>query len=218
MAAQHEYLSRVGSLYYELDLLDRKIKWYQQIEELVKSGATFTEAERIMELMKKQNEDAETDNFSDSESRMGISSLSMNQDSGKELKVLYRKLVSQYHPDLVTDKKAKLAREKIMKKIIQAYNQQDLGRLERIADETAPDHRELSTRQLITKLERINDQVNELNKQYSDLIKSEWNKIRLRLIMGLKDNRDVLREIKIQLLADLSYKKSVIADYEKKFR
>ena len=183
--------------------MDRKIKWYQQIEELVKSGATFTEAERIMELMKKQNEDAETDNFSDSESRMGISSLSMNQDSGKELKVLYRKLVSQYHPDLVTDKKAKLAREKIMKKIIQAYNQQDLGRLERIADETAPDHRELSTRQLITKLERINDQVNELNKQYSDLIKSEWNKI---------------REIKIQLLADLSYKKSVIADYEKKFR
>jgi hypothetical protein len=208
---KQEYNIKVGRLYLQLDQLDLDITKLLQIRKLISQGYTLKEAQEILntqtkdeqEKINKQNESIDED----TEEQKSTHELSDEEES--ELKILYKKLVKKFHPDLALDLNEKKEREIKMQKINEAYKQKDLEQLKYLEKHYghSPDQ-EYSFESLKQLLDEINKAISRLENDYDELTKTEWFEFKTRLKSARKNKRDLFAELEEKILKDIAQKKT----------
>jgi len=209
---QEAYERRIGRLYAKDNDLDIEIIKYKNIVRLMKEGHTLLSAKDQLDsfLFSKhahvQSEEATQhvgfDTFS---SELGNDTI--------KLRALWKKLILQFHPDLVTDKDEKTKREKIMQKINKAYSNQDIKALLLLESNLfLEEPKDNSISQLEYTLVEIENLIIGLEKQYKSLKLSEWFSWKRRL---KQVKVDIFADLEKTLLDDIVSKTKILNDLKK---
>lgn len=212
---EEEYNYRVGRLYVKDNLLDLEIIRNKKINELMDCGLSFEDA--VLELeenlqREKERLQKEEEKF-DEYYEIRDEKTDQPEDFLKTLRVLWKKLVHKYHPDLITDTTEKKTREDLMKKINKAYSENDLETLESISEKELIDTPYEST---VAALEKIiidiENAIVRSDASYKDLKKSQWHAY---LRKPQKEKELLFKEMERNILSDI-IKKQLILDALKK--
>lgn len=211
---KQEYDVRVGSLYLKDNQLDLEIIKYRNIKSLMEKGSTFEDAVQTLQNtyyaeeleMEKEQEKMRFEQLI-YEKREAV----QDESVIKNIKSLWKKLITKYHADLVQDSSEKEKREKIMKQINLAYEEQDLDKLQRIERD---EYSIFPAERTVEKLEEILVQIeNDIIKQiheYHEQRMSEWYSWKKRIAQAKKQNRDVFKDIERKLLDDIIRKYELV--------
>lgn len=135
----------------------------------------------------------------------------------EELKSLFRELAKRFHPDLTMDPGEKRWREGIMAKVNSAYAASDLAALTELAQQPdrRPDavekSREEIMRELSAEILRLDRLILGLERQVSELSRSEILQLRLETTMAQHEGRDLLREMASSLESDIARAEAELA-------
>lgn len=204
-----EYNVRIGKLYLKDNSLDLEIIRYRHISSLIEQGLTFGEAvkkiedsiyQELLEMQKLEEE------IQQAEATMRERQ-NVEPKVQQDIKKLWKQLILKFHPDLVSDPKEKARREEIMKKINNAYKENDFELLQILESKLYVDHVEETSISMLEKtLFEIENMILSLKEQYKELKTSEW--------FGWKERFDKAKRKNIDIFADLE--KSLLDDIVKK--
>lgn len=206
-----EYSERIGGLYVRLNELDHQIVIWQKIIRLIKGGLSYQEARK--KAFKKNNYlHIENEVFVADENPK------KNTDELKQIKQLYRKLIQKYHPDLTQNADEKRRREKIMKKINRAYEDESLAVLQDIDEEANILDYECSTIEFLqSKLIELISTFHIMQNDYKILCQSEWNQWKKKINRGKREKRDIFAALALKINMDIRYKKILINDIKRTY-
>ena len=211
---RHEYNVRVGALIIKDNKLDLEIIQLRNLKKLVDQGLSLEEAieqekdtyYNDMLQVEKQEEEIEVERQILQKREKEVS-----PKVEREIKKLWKKLVVQFHPDLVKDPVEKAEREEIIKKINNAYSAHDLQSLQyieknntvtAIEDTTIP-----SLEKLLIELENL---LLYLEKELLDMQNSEWFGWKTRFKRAKKENTDIFRDLEKNFLDDIITKTRIL--------
>lgn len=211
---KQEYDVKIGRLYLKLDELDLEILKFKKIEDLIKKGLSFEEAQKIVEeTLKRRREqirgeykklDEEEEEI---ESRKGIS-----EEEKEELKKLWHKLAHKFHPDKAN------GNEKMMKKINKAYAEGDLETLRVIDQGKIGDGIEIKTIEALkSKLTGLEKSIKKISQEFQQLKRSEWYILKENIKKAKKQKRDILSELADKILPDIAKKENRVNALKKKY-
>lgn len=217
---KREYQVRIGKLYIKDDQLDMEIIRYKNIKNLIGKGYTYDET------IKKINEKyyAEKKIFDermeyilrDEETLSKRDTLKTHTQ--QDIKKLWKKLLFQLHPDLTTQKEEKKKREIIMKKINDAYTENDFEKLKNIENQHYVEPIEqTSIGNLEKTIENIEQTIWNLEEKYQQLRASEWYTWRKKSQLAKKRKKDIFKELEEHLLEDVVRKITIVNTYRKEF-
>lgn len=208
-----EYNVRIGKLYLKDNSLDLEIIRYRHISSLMEEGLSFNDAvkqiedniyNQLLELQHLEEEINEAEQLM--QDRQEVTP-KVEQD----IKKLWKQLIVRFHPDLVTDPKEKIKREEIIKKINNAYKENDYELLKILESKFFVDHVEATTIPTLEKtLVEIENMIVSLQKQYKELKTSEWFGWKQRLDKAQKKQIDIFADLEKSLLDDIVKKMSIL--------
>ncbi len=213
----HEYNVRIGGLLLKDNQLDMEILQLKNLKELIKGGmsygqamkfeedAFYSETIRMQKEQERLNEEQEfLDNIQD-----------VSEEVMESIKVIWKKLIRQFHPDLVTDPVEKTRREDVMKKINKAYSENNLEALKQF-EATQDVHQmiELSIKQLEENVEKIEQALLDTEGELAVLRKStwyEWKKKREKArTVSAQQAKDIFIELEKKFLDDIVRKIEIV--------
>lgn len=209
-----EYQYRIGRLYAKDNELDIEIIKYKNILRLIEEGITYEEAKKELEefwlnnlFNEKEQQFSYEETFEDNIEQ----DTKQHKEKYSELKKLWKKLILEFHPDLVTNPKEKTKREAIMKRINKAYKENNIEALRLLEgklfiEETKPS----TTDELEYMLVEIENLIVGLTRQYRSLRMSEWFVWKIRLKKAEKAQKDIFQELEKSLLEDIVSKQKIL--------
>ncbi len=205
---KQKYDSEIGRLYLQLDEIEIEISQFKTIEELVEKWLSREEAEMIIwERTRKEQEKIQRQYSQIQEQEDEIEKRKkISEDEQKELKRLYKKLALKFHPDMYNGD------DTLMKKINQAYEQNDLEAL-RLLDQTDSlwDSPKNWLEDLENRLEKLNRLIANKITELEQLKNSEW----YVLHENLAQNKNLLDDLKKKIISDINFKKKELASLKK---
>lgn len=212
---RNEYNVRIGYLFLKDNQLDLEIIQYKNLKHLMDEGMTYDEAVRAEEdtfyneILRMQKEQAKIE----AEKIMFEKRNDMSDEVQEDIRVLWKKLIRKFHPDLVTDPNEKLQREELMKRINQAYAEADIQILQEFEDRLQTDYIEEST---IERLEKIlvdtENLIQNAKETFKELRISEWYGWKKRLERAKKERVDIFAEMERNLLDDIVKKIGILRE------
>lgn len=197
---EEEYEQRVGTLQRKNTILEKEIHLHRQIRELMKKGVSYEDA--IMQLQKLREESPEevTDHTFDVYDDNPDTQVD-SEDTTMAIRKMWKKLVQQFHPDRATSPEERREREEVMKKINNAYREQDYKTLKILEEKgLLEEDSHDATEQLALLLQDIENAIIRLEKELKKLKQSQWffwrkktQKEKNALFIELE--RDILREV-----------------------
>lgn len=213
---EEEYNYRVGRLYIKDNLLDLEIIRNKKINELMDCGLSFEDA--VLELeenLQKEKErlQKEEEKFDEYHEELD-GKTEQSEDFLKCLRLLWKKLVHKYHPDLITDTTEKKTREDLMKKINKAYSENDLETLKTLSEKelTGPIY-ESKVEALEKIIVDIENAIVRSDASYKDLKKSQWYAY---LRKSQKEKEFLFKEMERNILSDIIKKQLILDSLKKK--
>lgn len=208
---REEYESRIGKLFAKDNQLDIEIIRYKNITKLMQQGISYQEATKEIDNFYKDFldfEPTETDTVFEED----FAQFERNNPNEKfvlSLKKLWKKLLFQFHPDLVTDTKEKLRREQIVKKINKAYKENNIDDLKLLESQWYIDEFQSgSADQLEYVLIEIENIIITLENQFKQLKATEWYNWKILKIKNSK--RDIFADLEKSLLDDIICKTKIL--------
>lgn len=209
---RQEYEQRIGKLYAKDNALDIEIIKYKNIARLIEEGVSLNEARKELDDFWFNNIEKDF-SYNDPTFNENID-LSQNipQDTTPvELKKLWKKLILEFHPDLVTNTKEKEKRENIMKKINKAYKENNLDALRLLESKLFIEEADpTNINQLEYVLVEIENLIIGLTKQYKSLKLSEWFVWQKRIKKAEKEKKDIFIELEKSLIEDIVGKTKIL--------
>jgi hypothetical protein len=135
----------------------------------------------------------------------------------EQLKSLFRELAKRFHPDLTMEPTEKRWREGTMAKVNEAYAAGDLKALTELArqPDRPPEAVEKSRQEILQELSseilRLDRLIIDLERQVSDLSRSETLQLQLEATMAQHEGRDLLREMVSSLETDIARAEAELA-------
>lgn len=209
--AKTEYMVKVGSLFVKDNQLDLEIIRYRNILNLISKGLTYEQAvEKIAQTYySKQIELDEERHRINQEKTIYIKREEKIQTHDNDIKKLWKKLISKFHPDLVQDNREKLKRDKIMKEINRAYQERDYDHLLKIGNENLP-QRENTIDNMEKILVALVQEIEQKIEFYKSLKSSEWYPWMEKINKSKKKTLDIFAETEKRLLNDISAKFDIL--------
>lgn len=211
---KHEYHVRVGGLLLKDNQLDLEILQLRNLKERMAEGMSYADAVKkeedafYNEILRMQKEQ-ETINEEKEILQSRIETPQIIQD---EVKVVWRKLIRKFHPDLVTNPEEKLKREDIMKKINYAYTHFDLEALQSLENNTQLENIEESN---VEKLEKIlidtDNAIEELKMEWVEMKDSMWNSWNIKK-QKAANQEDIFAVLEKNLLDDVVEKIKILQE------
>ncbi|MBP9719110.1 MAG: hypothetical protein KBD46_01465 [Candidatus Levybacteria bacterium] len=217
---KREYHVRIGRLYLKDDQLDLEIIRYKNIKSLLESGMSYDKA--IEKINEQYYAEKKLFDFRDEEIAYDEKLLSMRKDveesTQEDIKKLWKKLLFQLHPDLTKNPEEKKQREGIMRKINDAYAQNDFDTLKTIENQhTEEDFAIASVERLEQRIAELEDAAITQEIEYQTLLSSEWYMWRKKSQAAQKKNSDIFKELEEKLLEDVTRKIYIVQVYRKEF-
>lgn len=215
---KREYMVTIGSLVVKDNHLDLDIIRYRNIISLMEEGKSFAEATKELEstFYAEQLEiEQEEENIRHAEKILEKGNREQSESVLANMKKLWRKLISLYHPDLTQDLKEKKRREEIMKQINLAYEEGDLSRLTQIERDNTVVH-ELPNVGLEEMLVKIENEILDQEKQYETLKQSEWYKWHSKISKGNQTMHALFAQVEKKLLNDIVAKMEIVNELKQK--
>lgn len=215
---QHQYLLRIGKLYIQIDRLNQEITTFRRLELLLRKGFTVKQAKQIL-MQREEANNTERKNFHTTDYiSMPPEDDDTPDDRKDQIKKLYRKLIPRYHPDLSQDRKEKKMRENMMKRINKAYQEHNLEVLKAIDEERRfTDHEADTIEFLRKKLEEQIQVISSLQKEYRNLLYSEWYTWKKKIDKAKKNNKDIFKELEEELLEIINLRKATVTDLQNQY-
>lgn len=219
----HEYNVRIGGLLLKDNQLDLEILQLKNLKELMQGGMTYSAAMKFeedafySEILRMQEEQEKLyeeqkllDNIQD-----------VSEDVMDTIKTIWKKLIRQFHPDLVSDPEEKTKREEMMKKINTAYTERNLEalkQLETIQDITQVT--ELSSVQLEEALVKLENTIRDTEGNLLVLQKSTWYEWKKKMEKAKEENvkKDVFAELEQKFLDDIVRKIEIVQKLREEVR
>lgn len=211
---KREYMVKIGSLVVRDNHLDLDLIRLRNMIKLMEEGKSEKEAEEELRntFYAEQLEiGKEEENIRRAEKILEKARRKKSVSLEKQLKTLWRKLIAQFHPDLTQDEKEKTRREEIMKQINLAYEEGDFAKLSGIER----DHTVLEvtpTEDIEELLVKIENDIIDQKKQFSDLTQSEWYKWHLKISNSEKTVEDIFSGVEKKLIDDILTKIKIVKD------
>lgn len=152
---QQEYTVRVGQLFHKSGQQDLDIIYYENVLSLMEKGKTYEQAveelgdtyyARQRKLEEEREQMAQAKEIYDRRVQADAIPEDVN------IKNLWKQLVSKFHPDLAQDTKEKKRREEIMKKLNQAYEEQNVEILQNMQTDVYVENLEDTTVENLTEI------------------------------------------------------------------
>lgn len=211
---RQEYSVRVGQLFHKSNQQDLDIIYYRNLIQLMNDGKTYEEAVKELEdtyYAQQRRLEQEKEQMRKAQEIYEKRQQSEVKPEDKNIKNLWKQLVSKFHPDLVQDEKEKKRRENIMKQLNQAYEEQNLEALQNMENNAHVENFEESTIEKLTKiLEDTENQIIEQEAVYQELKESEWYRWKINIARAKKRKKDVFLELETTLLNEIVRKMEVI--------
>jgi chromosome segregation ATPase len=138
----------------------------------------------------------------------------LDEDSGAELKRLYRQLARRFHPDLALDESDRDYRTQLMIAINAAYAAGDLARLHQLALEPDSSHQpdisaanQQLAEALLRELERCRRRLAEIREEVARLEKHKSTRLMRQARQAEKEGRNWQAEMKAQLQEQIARKR-----------
>ena len=214
---KREYMVKIGSLVVKDNHLDLDIIRLRNILRLMLEGKTYDQAseELAKTFYAEQLEiEKEEETIRLAERVFEKARLKQSDEIQASIRTLWRKLISQFHPDLTQDIQEKRRRESVMKQINMAYEIGDIQSLSKIER----DHTVLTetpTVGLEDLLLKIENEIIEQDKQFATLKQSEWYKWHITISRTNKTLDDIYAHTEKRLLNDIVAKMEIVKGLKK---
>ncbi len=211
---QQEYTVRVGQLFHKSGQQDLDIIYYKNLISLMHEGRSYDEAVTELEdtyyaRQRKLDEEREQMERAKEIYEKRIRANEITEDMS--IKELWKQLVSKFHPDLVQDEQEKKRREEIMKKLNQAYEEQNVEILKSLErDAIIENTHDVTIDKLTDILIRTENQIIEQQALYLDLRNSEWYRWKLNIAKAKTKKIDIFRDLERSLLDEIVKKIEVL--------
>lgn len=217
---KREYHVRIGRLYLKDDQLDLEIIRYKNIKSLLEAGVSYDDA--LKKINDQYYAEKEVFDFRGEEMHFDETILLKRKDVEEntlmDIKRLWKKLLFQLHPDLTKNPKDKKQREAIMRKINDAYTENDFDALKNIEIQHATENFEDdSLDRLEQRIVELEDSIISQQLQYKTLRNSEWYIWRKKSQAAKKKNIDIFKDLEEKLLEDITRKIKIVQVYRKEF-
>ena len=209
---KQEYNTKFSALYIRIDELDIELAKTIKIKELMKKGFSYDEAKAIVDnefILQKEKIKNEKENISKDLEELNRQK-NLLEGKNDDIKKIWRKLVNQYHPDLQTSNEEKEKCEIIMKKINKAYRNNDLASLYSIDDLSFKYKDNDSINFVKTQIDKIQELINDLRKQYQKLQKTKWYVWKIKLEKVNLEGRDLFGELTKTLEDSITQKEELL--------
>lgn len=211
---KQEYDIKIGRLYLKIDELDLEIVKYKRIEDMLEQGSSFWDAQKLVEETLKEHHEHIKDEYCkfDEEEKDFKSHKIISDEEQAELKKLFRKLAHKFHPDLTGGD------DSMMKKINKAYAGGDLEALLAIDLEESVVDREVTTIELLKlKLVKLEKSIKRAIEELVILENSEWSILNKNIERTLQQKRNLLDDLKDNILTEIAKKENHLAELKKKY-
>lgn len=217
---KREYHIRIGKLYLKDDQLDLEMIRFRNIKSFLEQGLSYGDA--IKKINEQYYADKKRFDFRDEEIKNDelffAKRKNVEEAIKNDIKKLWKKLLFQLHPDLTKNKEEKKQREKIMKKINDAYAQNDFETLKIIENQHTVENLENATIAILEqRIEEIQDSIITLEIEYTTLKTSEWYMWRKKSLAAREKNIDIFKELEENLLEDIARKIKIVTLFRKEF-
>ncbi len=206
---KHEYNVRIGGLLLKDNQLDLELIQLRNLKRLMDEGMTYEEALKheedtfYNEILRMQKEQEKLDE----EKEILETIAEFSSETAEVLKSLWKKLIREFHPDLVQDKKEKHKREDIMKQINAAYVAGDIDTLTQIFITAKKIPLKHATKEdLETELLDVENALLSAQNQWEELQISEWFIWKKKIDIAKKTHEDVFAQLEKNLLDDITKK------------
>lgn len=211
----HEYNVRIGGLLLKDNQLDLEILQLKNLKELMRGGMTYSAAMKYeedafySETIRMQKEQEKLD-----EERKFLDDIQdVSEEVKQSIRVIWKKLIRQFHPDLVTDELEKARREELVKKINKAYSENNLEALQQFeATQDVVLLVELTLEQLEENLEKVEQAIRDTEGDLTVLEKSTWYEWKKKK-QKAKDNhisQDIFNDLEKKFLDDIVKKIEIV--------
>ncbi|HUQ85119.1 MAG TPA: hypothetical protein VM077_02240 [Candidatus Limnocylindrales bacterium] len=217
--AQTEYMAKIGSLFLKDNHLDLEIIRFQNILSLMIEGLSYDQAaEKVAKTYYSQQIEIENEKRRiEFEKEIYEKRKIQSPELNKDIKKLWRRLISQFHPDLVQDLKEKLRRDKIMKQINRAYHEGDYDQLFKIDNEVLI-NQENTIDNLEIILVSITNDIDQQTETYKSLKNSEWYSWMEKINYAKKKSLNIFAETEKKLLNDILLKINTLKSLKEQVR
>ncbi len=209
---REEYEARIGKLYAKDNQLDVEIIRYKNILNRMQQVLSYLDAVKEIDTIYSQFFDYIPPNTSDEffpEDEAFVQNTIQTEQFAATIKKLWKKLLFQFHPDLVTGEKEKRKREQIVKKINNAYKNNNYDELQLIESQWYIEEFQTGTfQQLEYVLIEIENIIQALEKQLKLLKASEWYTWKMLKIKNKR--RDIFIDLEKSLLDDIICKTKIL--------
>lgn len=217
---KREYHVRIGRLYLKDDQLDLEILRYKRIKSMVEEGVSYDDA--VKKINEQYYEDKKVFDFRDEEIKEDEAFFAKRKiiepTTQEDMKKLWKKLLFQLHPDLTKNPEEKKQREAIMRKINEAYAENDFDTLKSIENQHMVENIEnTSIERLEQRIVDIEEALITLELEYKQLRISEWFVWRKKSLAAKKKNIDIFKDLEEHLLEDVARKIKIVQMYRKEF-
>lgn len=209
LSVKHLFDQRVGKLYLRLNELELNILKLRQVLNKLKNGNSREQADSEVELEFAQATQDFESQYSTYTKEQAEAKAEPDFVPTEELKTLWRRLVTQYHPDLVQEESLKKQYTEIMKRINKAFKEGDVVALQQIAQQADQPVEPDSIVQLKDQLKRLHKAVRTLQKEQKELKMSEWYEWKTQLEIAQGEERDVFQDLAEQLESEIQSKETI---------
>jgi hypothetical protein len=217
---RQEYSVRVGKLFHKSNQQDLDIIYFNNLLQLIQQGKSYEEAVKELDdtyYAKQRKLEEEREQMRRAQEIYEKRQESQNRRDDKEIKNLWKQLVSRFHPDLVQDSKEKKRREDIMKRLNRAYEEQNMEALKNMADDAQVSNYEETTVESLTQiLVDTENQITEQEQVYQELKESEWHRWKINIARAKRKNIDIFAELERSLLDEIVRKMETIKNLKSK--
>lgn len=213
---KREYMVKIGSLVVRDNHLDLDIIRLRNTLRLMEEGLSEKEAEEELKntyYAEQLEIEKEEENIRRAERILEKSKKVKSEETATQLKKLWRKLISQFHPDLTQDPKEKTRREEIMKQINLAYEEGDIYKLSKVER----DHiviEETPTEDLEELLAKIENEINQQEFAFQELKQSEWYSWYKKISRSEKTMEDIFSGVEKKLINDILAKIKTVKELQ----
>jgi hypothetical protein len=217
--ARQEYMVKVGSLFLKDNTLDLEIIRLRNVLHLMEEGMTYEEAvDKLAKTYYAEQLQFETEQAKIKyEEEIYIKREEHKPQITADLKKLWKKLISLFHPDLTQNPTEKKRRTEIMMSINRAYEEGDYEQLQKIEKEHAAP-KENTIENLEEILLNLMREIEEQTQQYQELHKSEWYDWMLKIEAAKKKHKDIFADTEKRLLDDIIAKFELIKTLKKQMQ
>ena len=209
--AHQEYMAKVGNLFLKDNQMDLEIIRLQNILRLVKEGHSYDDAVKAISETY-YNEQLELDR--EQEKAQKEEAIYRKREAKKttpieDIKLIWKRLIAKFHPDLVQDKTEKQRRHDIMKQVNKAYQEGDMDQLIRIEQDHLED-KETTVEALEEILISVMASIEDQKRKFKELKESEWYDWMHKIERGKKKNEDIFKDTERNLLDDIVAKIEIL--------